>query len=81
MGTTITFGPNMKNTEALATGLLSANAALQDSSAEELALTIQRLIKNPEERCALGQNASQFLSLNSGATEKCIVKLKALLAD
>ncbi|MDZ7925261.1 MAG: 3-deoxy-D-manno-octulosonic acid transferase [Marinagarivorans sp.] len=77
----ITFGPNMQNAQSLATGLLIANAARQDSNTEELALTIQRLIKNTEERCALGQNAGQFLSSNSGATEKNIMKLKALLAD
>jgi 3-deoxy-D-manno-octulosonic-acid transferase len=75
----ITFGPNMKNAQALAAGLLAENAALQDKNFTELLSTIDRLIQVPQERKTLGEKSSAFLSQNSGATQKSLSMLKSLI--
>ena len=68
----IVFGPHMENFRDIARVFLEANAAIQISTAAELAPTISRILSNPAKAAGLGRNAFAIVQQNTGATERVL---------
>lgn len=76
----ILFGPHMENFRDVADLFLSADAAVQVSSAGELAQSVCELIANPLRRREIGNKAKHVLEQERGATERTLEYLKDFLA-
>jgi len=66
------FGPNMQNFPGITQQLLESNAAVQVADERELTSSLAVLLKSPERRRALGQNALSVVQRNTGATERTV---------
>jgi 3-deoxy-D-manno-octulosonic-acid transferase len=71
-GKAILFGPYMQNFRDVAGAFLAAGAAVQVSSADDLALRMRELLKDPEKRGALGAKAQDVIRANRGALERTL---------
>ena len=76
-GKPIVFGPHMENFAEIAEAFLKGQAAVEVSSAADLASTVVRLIGDPVERARLGAAARALVEANRGAKEKTL----AVIAD
>ena len=75
----IITGPYLRNFKAISETLVNANAQLIVQNAEELAHTWNRLIDNPADREALGNNALAVYESNQGATARHLEIVTQLL--
>ena len=69
-GKPVIFGPHMENFLALARSLLTQEAAIEVSDANELSARAAELLRNPFVRQRLVENAEQVLAVHRGATER-----------
>lgn len=69
-GKPVVMGPRMGNFRDLVASMVRENAALQVADEAELQQTIQQLFDQPEERQALGQQATQWLENHRGASSR-----------
>ena len=69
LGLPLVFGPFMQNFRAVVNELLQAKAARQVQGEEDLAETVEFLLKNPKKRDALGNAAQSVVEANKGATQ------------
>lgn len=70
-GLPVMFGPNYNKFKE-ARDLVTEGAAVSVSDAGKLALTINHLLTEPEERIKLGLIAKNYVANNKGATEKIL---------
>jgi 3-deoxy-D-manno-octulosonic-acid transferase len=64
----VLFGPHMSNFREAAEFILACGGGLQVEDGEELTAVLARLLDDPEERCAMGENGAGLLEENSGST-------------
>ncbi|MBI5763256.1 MAG: 3-deoxy-D-manno-octulosonic acid transferase [Planctomycetes bacterium] len=72
LGRAMCFGPFMENFADAAEKLLSATAAVQVSTSEELALTLNELHENQTRREQMGRAAQDVVRQNAGATARTV---------
>lgn len=77
-GKAVIFGPHMENFSALADALVKQNGAIQISTAGELAPKIVDLLRDPQLREQLVENARKVLQPHRGATAKTAVLIAGL---
>ena len=78
-GKPIFFGPHMEHYFGIASMLEREGAAIQVKSGEELALQIDRLIKDNGRLCEMGQKAASFVAKNQGAVERNLAVIEKIL--
>ena len=76
----ILFGPYMNNFRSMAKDFLNAGAAVRCQHAADLEREIEVLAKDSRQRERIGKNAGRLVQTSSGALERTICKLQALLA-
>ncbi|MEP6809030.1 MAG: 3-deoxy-D-manno-octulosonic acid transferase [Chthoniobacterales bacterium] len=69
-GKPVIFGPHMENFSALAQALLEEGAALRAASAMELTECAAELLRAPERRAEMVENAQRVLAVHRGATQR-----------
>jgi 3-deoxy-D-manno-octulosonic-acid transferase len=67
VGKPIVFGPHMSNFKEMARLFLEAEAAIQVNGREKLTGALEELMRSPERRVMLGQNARELVRANRGA--------------
>lgn len=77
-GKPVLFGPHMENFSALVRSLLEQKAAVQVRDAAELAERTAELLRDPEARARMVQNAERVLAIHRGATARTAELLLAL---
>lgn len=77
-GKPVIFGPHMENFATLAQSLVAYRAAIQTQDAAALELAIAELLRAPEQRAQLVQNAERVLASHRGATERTAALLQCL---
>jgi 3-deoxy-D-manno-octulosonic-acid transferase len=73
------FGPHMENFREMAAQFVMAGAGAQVSSPEKLGKFWVRLIEDPAASERMGQAARKLVSANRGATERCFLRIAAIL--
>ena len=76
-GVPVIFGPHMENFATLARSLIAKDGAIEVRNAEELEKAAGKLLREPEARRLLVENAQQVLTQHRGAT----ARTAALLVD
>ena len=72
VGKPIVFGPHMSNFKEMARLFLEAEAAIQVNGREELTGALAELMKLPDRRVMLGQNARELVRANRGAGRRTV---------
>ena len=72
------FGPNMQNFRQAASALLSAGAAAQVKSNEELVDVLQSILSSKAKRRQMATAALQVMAANRGATDKIVAHLQSI---
>jgi len=72
LGRAMCFGPHVENFTDVAEKLLAAQAGIQLQSAEALAPTLDRLLRDPEAARRLGPAAQEVVRRNVGATSRTV---------
>jgi 3-deoxy-D-manno-octulosonic-acid transferase len=75
------FGPSMDNFRDMATEFLSVGAGAQVGSGEKLGKFWVRLIKDDRGRERMGLAAQELAQRNRGATERCALRITAILEE
>jgi 3-deoxy-D-manno-octulosonic-acid transferase len=78
-GKPIVFGPHMQNFAEIAATFLKSQAAVQVSTAAELASVALRLVGDPVERARLGAAARALVEANRGAKPRTLDAIADLL--
>ncbi|HNX91052.1 MAG TPA: 3-deoxy-D-manno-octulosonic acid transferase [Candidatus Omnitrophota bacterium] len=78
-GKPVVFGKYMSNFREIADLFLENGAALEVSDKENLAIVLDRLFENGEERSRLGTNALKVIERNTGATARTAEKIKYIV--
>lgn len=69
-GKPVLFGPHMENFSSLAQSLVEADAAVQIQDGSGLVQRAAELLRAPDRRAQLVQNAERVLAVHRGATER-----------
>jgi len=77
-GKPVVFGPHMENFAVLAQALIERGGAIQIPTADGLAEVLADLLRSPERRAQLVQNARDVLAVHQGATQRTAELLLAL---
>lgn len=80
-GTVVLTGPHWQNFPDAYRTLLSHQGALEVASADEVAVAVAQLLRDPAEMQRMRQGATQALSTMSGALEKTVETLLRYLPD
>lgn len=72
LGKAMVFGPNMENFGAITGAFLRADGAVQVRDEAELESAVDRLLRNPDQRERIGQNALRVVRDNQGAIERTV---------
>ncbi len=75
LGIPVMFGPYMANFKAIATGVLTAQAALQCQNAQQISENLLMLYQQPDYRQRLARRGREFVQQNQGAVQKIITLL------
>ena len=78
-GVAIVMGPHYANFTAITDALRSDNA-LRIAAKEDLAATLAELLRDRKAAEAMGARAKEVFERESGATERCMVAIRELLA-
>lgn len=73
------FGPSMHNFRDAAAQLLSAGAAVEVASGEELSRAWCRLLEDQTRREQMGRAARELVERNRGATERALERIASIL--
>ncbi len=76
----IIFGPYTHNFEDITEEFLSANAALQVKDERQLSNSLRRLLKDDDERKAMGERAKAILNANAGIAKIDFEFVKGLIS-
>jgi len=72
LGKAIVMGPHMQNFEAIVKAFLAADGARQVQDATELETTIDALLRDPDARRRLGDQALKVVQENRGAIDRTV---------
>jgi 3-deoxy-D-manno-octulosonic-acid transferase len=75
------FGPSMENFAEIATRFVSADAAIQVESPEDAGVAWIELLRNPERRHRMGENAKQLVDSSRGATDRALAEIAKFLGS
>jgi 3-deoxy-D-manno-octulosonic-acid transferase len=78
-GRPILFGPHMQNFREIAETFLSAGAALQVASGDELEQALRGLLADARQRERLGRAARAIVDVNHGAGERTLAAIAELM--
>ena len=75
------FGPSMENFAEIATRFVSADAAIQVESPEDAGVAWIELLRNPERRQKMGENAKHLIDSSRGATDRALAEISKYLSS
>jgi 3-deoxy-D-manno-octulosonic-acid transferase len=73
------FGPSMENFSEIAARFVAADAAIQVESPEDAGVAWIELLRNPERRRKMGQNAKHLVDSSRGATDRALAEIAKFL--
>ena len=71
-GIAVVFGPHLFNFQDISYQLLQSNAARMVTNSQELALTVEELLKDADLRHELGRNGKAYVESSRGALQRLI---------
>src|SRR5712664_904402 len=75
------FGPSMENFAEIASRFVSADAAIQVESPEDAGVAWIELLRNPERRRKMGENARRLVDSSRGATDRALAEISKYLGS
>lgn len=81
LGRPVIVGPHTFNTEEVTAGLIAAHAVRRIANAEELGVTVIRLLAHDDEREAMSEAAHAVLARERGAVERTLRIVDQVLAN
>jgi 3-deoxy-D-manno-octulosonic-acid transferase len=69
------FGPSMENFAEIAARFVAADAAIQVESPEDAGVAWIELLRNPERRQKMGENAKHLVDSSRGATDRTLAEI------
>ena len=75
------FGPSMENFADIAGRFVAADAAIQVESPEDAGVVWIELLRNPERRRKMGENAKQLVDSSRGATDRALAEIAKFLGS
>ena len=75
------FGPSMENFAEIAARFVTADAAIQVESPEDAGVAWIELLRNPERRRTMGENAKHLVDSSRGATDRALAEISKLLGS
>jgi 3-deoxy-D-manno-octulosonic-acid transferase len=73
------FGPSMENFSEIASRFVAADAAIQVESPEDAGVAWIELLRNPERREKMSENAKRLVDNSRGAMDRVLVEISKLL--
>jgi len=73
------FGPSMENFSEIASRFVTADAAIQVESPEDAGVAWIELLRNPERRQKMGENAKHLVDSSRGATDRALAEISKFL--
>ena len=73
------FGPSMENFSEIASRFVAADAAIQVESPEDAGVAWIELLRNPERRQKMGENAKHLVDSSRGATDRVLAEISKFL--
>jgi 3-deoxy-D-manno-octulosonic-acid transferase len=74
------FGPSMENFSEIASRFVAADAAIQVESPEDAGVAWIELLRNPERRHKMGENAKHLVESSRGATDRVLAEISKFLS-
>ncbi len=75
------FGPSMENFSEVAARFVTADAAIQVESPEDAGVAWIELLRNPERRHQMGENAKHLVDSSRGATDRALAEISKFLGS
>jgi 3-deoxy-D-manno-octulosonic-acid transferase len=75
------FGPFMENFAEIAARFVNADAAIQVESPEDAGVAWIELLRNPERRHKMGENAKHLVDGSRGATDRALAEISKYLGS
>ena len=75
------FGPSMENFAEIAARFVAADAAIQVESPEDAGVAWIELLRNPERRQKMGDNAKHLVDTSRGATDRVVAEISKYLGS
>src|SRR6202521_93581 len=75
------FGPSMENFSEIASRFVAAGAAIQVESPEDAGVAWIELLRNPERRHKMGENAKHLVDSSRGATDRALAEIFKVLGS
>jgi len=75
------FGPSMENFAEIAARFVTADAAIQVESPEDAGVAWIELLRNPERRQRMGENAKHLVDNSRGATDRALAEISKFLGS
>ena len=75
------FGPSMENFADIAARFVAADAAIQVESPEDAGVAWIELLRNPERRRRMGENAKHLVDSSRGATDRALAEIAKFLGS
>jgi 3-deoxy-D-manno-octulosonic-acid transferase len=75
------FGPSMENFAEIAKRFVAADAAIQVESPEDAGVAWIELLRNPERRRKMGENAKRLVDSSRGATDRALAEINRFLGS
>lgn len=75
------FGPSMENFADIAARFVAADAAIQVESPEDAGVAWIELLRNPERRRKMGENAKGLVDSSRGATDRVLAEIAKFLGS
>jgi 3-deoxy-D-manno-octulosonic-acid transferase len=75
------FGPSMENFAEIAARFVAADAAIQVESPEDAGVAWIELLRNPERRQKMGENAKRLVDSSRGATDRALAAISKCLGS
>ena len=75
------FGPSMENFADIAARFVAADAAIQVESPEDAGVAWIELLRNPDRRRKMGENARHLVDTSRGATDRVLAEIAKFLGN
>jgi 3-deoxy-D-manno-octulosonic-acid transferase len=75
------FGPSMENFAEIAKRFVAADAAIQVESPEDAGVAWIELLRNPDRRRKMGENAKRLVDSSRGATDRALAEIAKFLGS
>ncbi len=75
------FGPSMENFSEIAARFVAADAAIQVESPEDAGVAWIELLRNPDRRRKMGENAKHLVDSSRGATDRALAEIAKFLGS